>query len=186
MRINSNNPINNSNLLKNSRLSSQSMKNVFLNTNNLNNNEKRNNVNYIQQRELSLNDNKFFKSRNLSNNFPIKLLSLKNNNLKPLFSTSSYNSSLINENDQRNSIESNDKLNWKKVKNNNNEKNENSVLKINNDLNIDKNSFHKFIKHQSVKNICNLKNDFIPIFKKRKKIKIKDNYLRFLKVQKMN
>ena len=168
MRINSNNPINNSNLLKNSRLSSQSMKNVFLNTNNLNNNEKRNNVNYIQQRELSLNDNKFFKSRNLSNNFPIKLLSLKNNNLKPLFSTSSYNSSLINENDQRHSIESNDKLNWKKVKNNNNEKNENSVLKINNDLNIDKNSFHKFIKNQSVKNICKFKNDFIPIFKKRK------------------
>ena len=101
MRINSNNPINNSNLMKNSRLSSQSMKNVFLNTNNLNNNEKRNNVNYIQQRELSLNENKIFKSRNLSNNFPIKLLSLKNNNLKPLFSTSSYNSSLINENEQR-------------------------------------------------------------------------------------
>ena len=63
--MNINKQINNNKLLKKSRHSSQSMKNVFLNPNlfNNNNNEKRKNLNYLTQ--FLSNEQKFFESRNL-------------------------------------------------------------------------------------------------------------------------
>ena len=175
--MNINNPINNNKLLKKSRYSSQSMKNVFLNPNlfNNNNNEKRKNLNYLTQ--FLSNEQKFFESRNLSNNIPIKLVKFKTRNLNPLYSTLSYNSSLIKEKNKRKSMEinCNEKkvnLSWNKLNKSNLEKNKNILLKRNDcnnsDLNIDKEKFQNFIRKQSIESINNLKYGFISTFKKRK------------------
>ena len=201
--MNINKQINNNKLLKKSRHSSQSMKNVFLNPNlfNNNNNEKRKNLNYFTQ--FLSNEQKFFESRNLTNNIPIKLVKFKTRNLNPLYSTLSYNSSLIKEKNKRKSMEinCNEKkvnLSWNKLNKSNLEKNKNILLKRNDcnnsDLNIDKEKFQNFIRKQSIESINNLKYGFISNFKKRKPREgkkknlkfIKDNYQKFLKVLKMN
>jgi hypothetical protein len=103
---------------------------------------------------------KYFKSRNTKLNGPVKLVSFNQENKIPLYNTSSYNSSLINENEQRHSMEipnkKNDfisKLNLRQLKKNFSEKLNNKPLKLFKDNLNDNKNFINFIDQKSSQNI---------------------------------
>ena len=105
MTNNKNNYINKKSVLKKiNTCESQSMKNLFLNTNYLDK-EKKKNLNKITSDNNLINKKKYFNSRNEKLNVPVKLIKFNQENKIPFYNTSSYNSSIINENEQRHSME---------------------------------------------------------------------------------
>ena len=160
MKNNKKNYISNENKLKKTNTCiSQSMKNIFLNTNYLDKDKKKN-INKVTSDNNLINEKKYFKSRNTKLNGPVKLVSFNQENKIPLYNTSSYNSSLINENEQRHSMEipnkKNDfisKLNLRQLKKNFSEKLNNKPLKLFKDNLNDNKNFINFINQKSSQNI---------------------------------
>ena len=160
MTNNKNNYINKKSVLKKiNTCESQSMKNLFLNTNYLDK-EKKKNLNKITSDNNLINEKKYFKSRNGKLNVPVKLIKFNQENKIPFYNTSSYNSSIINENEQRHSMEisytnneSLSKLNLRQLKKNFSEKLNNKPLKLFKDNLNDNKNFINFINQKSTQNI---------------------------------
>ena len=160
MTNNKNNYMNKKSVLKKKNTcASQSMKNIFLNTNYLDK-EKKKNIKKITSDNNLINKKKYFNSRNEKLNVPVKLIKFNQENKIPFYNTSSYNSSIINENEQRRSMEisytnneSLSKLSLRQLKKNYSDKLNNkplNILKAN--LNENQN-FINFINQPSIQNI---------------------------------